>query len=370
MRHFFLSILFVSLLSCSRDDDSTSNNQPPRAFTLTTPANNASNVALSPALGWQSATDPDEDAVTYSVYLDQNSNPSTKIIDGLTATSFTPTAALTNNTTYYWKVIATDTKGATTASSVYKFTTLTAIPATVSLPVKVTYKNASGAVHRTSTISYDAQKRANKVILVDQNTSLNETQTFSYDNGKITMTQTFPNDPNATTDKYIYHYNANGMQKEEAFYNNVLKYTYEWHYRADGGKERRVRDTSNELIETWYYRFSATGNIERAVCDRTHSAHEDFEYTFASYDNKLRSSVGTQVVYVVPHIILGFNGTNLPAPNNPLSYTKKSITSGAVLENYVIEYTYNSKNQVTLITLKNPANGAVIQTRTIEYQEF
>lgn len=341
-------------------------NQAPAAFNLTAPANNAANVALTPTLGWQAATDPDGDAVTYSVYLDQNANPSTAIKSGLTTTNFTLTTALANNTTYYWKVVATDAKGATTASSVYKFTT----PATVSLPVKVTHKNASGTAFRTATMTYDSQKRLNKKIFVDQNTSLNETQTFSYDNGKITLISVFPNDPSQSVDKYIYYYNANGMQKEELFLGNVLKYTYEWFYRADGGKERRVRDASNELLETWYYRFSATGNIERAVCDRTHSAHQDFEYTFGNYDNKLRSSVGTQVGYVLPHIILGFNGTNLPLPNNPLSYTKKSLTSGAILENYKIEYTFNSKNQVTLITLKNPSSGAVIKTCGIEYQEF
>ena len=48
-----------------------------------------------------------------------------------------------------------------------------------SLPVKVTRKNAGGTIISTITITYDAQKRINKMIYVDQNTSLNQTQTFS-----------------------------------------------------------------------------------------------------------------------------------------------------------------------------------------------
>ena len=206
MRYLFLSLLFVSLLSCSRDDTPTPNNQAPAAFNLTTPANNAANAALNPALGWQAAADPDGDAVTYSVYLDQNANPSTKIISGLTATSFTPTTALANNTAYYWKVVATDAKGATTASSVYKFTTLAATPATVSLPVKVTHKNASGTVIQTYTITYDGQKRFSKTVVINnQNANLSVTNTFSYANGKITHVIDWE-DAAKPLEKYIYFY--------------------------------------------------------------------------------------------------------------------------------------------------------------------
>lgn len=346
-------------------------NQAPAAFNLTAPANNAANVALTPTLGWQAATDPDGDAVTYSVYLDQNANPSTAIKSGLTTTNFTLTTALANNTAYYWKVVATDAKGATTASSVYKFTTLAATPATVSLPVKITYKNAGGTAFRTATMTYDSQKRLNKKIIVDQvNPGVNNTQTLSYDNGKITLLLNYDNNPSSPKEKHIYYYNANGMQKEELYYDNVLSWIHEWFYRTDGGKERKIKRASNELYATWYYRFSSTGNIQRAVLDNVHTATEDEEYTFGNYDNKLSSGLPSEYTYVLPYIIMGFPGTNLPTPNNPQVYTKKSLTTGNVINNYTIEYTYNAKNQVTLMKLKNVSNGALIQTRTIEYQEF
>lgn len=158
------------------------------------------------------------------------------------------------------------------------------------------------------------------------------------------------------------------MLKEELYYNNVLAYNYEWFYRADGGKERRVKNYQGVPVVTYYYRCSATGNIERMVVDNV--SGEDLEYTFSNYDNKLRAISGSILNYVIPSFLLGFNGTNLPAPNNPQAYTYKSLTTGNVINNYTIEYTYNAKNQVTLMKLKNVSNGALHQTRTIEYQEF
>lgn len=367
MRYLFLSVLFVSLLSCSKSDDDINPNQPPKAFALTAPANNATNIAVNPALSWQAAIDPDGDAVTYSVYLDQNANPTTVIKSGLTTVSFTPATALANNTAYYWKAVATDAKGATTVSNVFKFTTLATAPATVSLPVKVTYKNASESVTQTNTITYDTQKRISKLIIVNQNPNLSVVHTFSYENGKITQIVDWE-DAAKPLEKYIYFYDANGMLKEEMYYNNVLIYNYEWFYRPDGGKERRVKDpdAGNSVVQTWFYKFSATGNIERVVWD---TATEDFEYTYSNYDNKLRS-ISIPVTNVMPYILLGFPGSNLPAPNNPLNTTYKSLTTGNVISASTNEYTYNNKNQVTVMKIKDSNSGALKQTRTIEYQEF
>ena len=367
MRYLFLSVLFVSLLSCSKSDDDINPNQPPKAFALTVPANNATNIEVNPVLSWQAAIDPDDDAVTYSVYLDKNTNPATLLKSGLTAVSFAPTTALTNNTVYYWKVVATNGKGAKTESSVFKFTTLATAPATVSLPVKVTYRNASGTVIQTNTTTYDTQKRISKFVMVNQNPNLSVVHTFSYENGKIIQLIDWE-DAAKPLEKYIYFYNANGMLKEELYYNNVLAYNYEWFYRPDGGKERRVKDpdAGNSVVQTWYYKFGATGNIERLVWD---TAEEDIEYTFSNYDNKLRC-ISSPVTNVMPFILLGFPGTNLPAPNNPQAYTRKSLTTGNMISSYTLEYIYNNKNQVTERKTKDNNSGALIETRTIEYQEF
>lgn len=371
MKYLFLSLFFVSLLSCSKnDDDSTTENQAPTAFNLTTPVNNATGIAHLSVLTWQTATDPNGDAVTYTVYLDKTPSPTTIFTSGLTTTSHTLTFPLESSTVYYWKVVATDAKGATTTSSVFKFTTVSGPAPKVSLPVKVTYKNAGGTVILTNTPTYDSQKRLSSVRTIDNvDVTDNRTTTHSYENGKVTSNIVY-DDTAQPKQKYIYYYNTSGMQKEELYYDNVLNFNWEWYYRPDGGKERRMKRVTGEAVATWFYRFSATGNIERAVSDDAVAGAEDFEYTFGNFDNKPSARIASQYNYVIPHIIMGFPGTNLPTPNNPQTYTKKSLTTGNVVENYNIDYTYNAKNQVTLMIFKNVSNGAVKRTCTIEYQEF
>ncbi len=240
--------------------------------------------------------------------------------------------------------------------------------AKVSLPIKVTHKDASGNVKQTGTITYDNQKRINKLAIIDQDPNQNLTNTFSYETDKITQITEY-NDPAIQTKKQIYYYNSNGMYKEEQFFNGTLRYIIDWHYRPDGGKERRMKNTSGNLLVTWYYRFGATGNIERVVIDNVNVTVEDWEYIFSNYDIKLRS-ISNPVNDMIAFIIMDFPGTNFPAPNNPQAYTKKSITTGNIINSSTLEYTYNNKNQVTVMKIKDANNGALKETRTIEYQEF
>lgn len=80
------------------------NNNPPSKPQISSPDDGASNVATSGRLYW-SCSDPDGDALTYTVYL------------GTTATNWYPYKTnknyldysdLDNNTRYYWKVVASD----------------------------------------------------------------------------------------------------------------------------------------------------------------------------------------------------------------------------------------------------------------------
>jgi hypothetical protein len=235
-----------------------------------------------------------------------------------------------------------------------------------SLPVKATRKDANGTVIRTTTYSYDSQNRLKTLKVVDANASLNLTQTISYENGKITSLMDY-DDPAKPLEKRIYFYDGNGIKNEEFYSDNILNFRYEWYYRPDGGKERRVKYTSGALLETYYYRFSATGNIERMIIDNASASQEDYEYNFSSYDNKSRTIANDFFNDVIPYILLGFPGTNLPAPNNPLALNLK-IGNTIIKQTY--EYTYNNKNQVTAMKAKDPDNGNLLSTRTIEYQEF
>ncbi len=100
----------------------SSSNNPPGAFSLNFPANEATNIPHDDMLlMWDASSDPDGDAVSYDVILSTSSNPTTVVSTGQSGTSFFPTIAL--GYTYYWKVIAKDANGGTRESETWSFTT-------------------------------------------------------------------------------------------------------------------------------------------------------------------------------------------------------------------------------------------------------
>ncbi|WP_299012513.1 hypothetical protein [uncultured Polaribacter sp.] len=72
-------------------------------------------------LRW-SASDADEDPLTYDVYLDTNIDPTTKVSDNQTSTIYEATN-LVANTTYYFKILVKDNNGGTTVGQVWSFST-------------------------------------------------------------------------------------------------------------------------------------------------------------------------------------------------------------------------------------------------------
>lgn len=130
LKHYFshVSLLGVALcasllfFACSKDE-STKNSVPEKAVLLT-PANKLTGVNIDQLnLEWQSASDPDGDAVVYDLYLDTESSPQTKVIGDLKANSYKLQTDLDFETTYYWRVVARDGKGGSSESDIYSFTT-------------------------------------------------------------------------------------------------------------------------------------------------------------------------------------------------------------------------------------------------------
>jgi raffinose/stachyose/melibiose transport system substrate-binding protein len=97
-------------------------NQPPTAPTNPTPADAASNVAAGLDLTWSASTDAESEAITYDVYIGQTL-PSSPNATGLTATTWN-TGRLNDSSTHYWKVVAKDAHGDSSATSqTWSFTT-------------------------------------------------------------------------------------------------------------------------------------------------------------------------------------------------------------------------------------------------------
>ena len=126
---FYIFIIFL-LLACGGGENGVESNPepevnlPPANFSLLEVANNEINVTLNPELKWETARDPNSDNVTYDVLLDDNSqNPSTIIASNLQTTNLLLDVSLQFNTSYSWKVIARDSKGATANSEIFSFNT-------------------------------------------------------------------------------------------------------------------------------------------------------------------------------------------------------------------------------------------------------
>lgn len=96
-------------------------NHLPFSPDLVSPTLNAEIDGTSTTLSW-TASDVDNDALTYDVYLDTTSNPTTKVSENQMETNFTA-SSLTAASTYYFKVVVKDDNGGTTIGQVWSFKT-------------------------------------------------------------------------------------------------------------------------------------------------------------------------------------------------------------------------------------------------------
>jgi hypothetical protein len=98
-------------------------NDPPEIPHNPSPSDQATDVSADATLSWLSI-DPDGDEVTSDVYLgtDSNLDVDDLIVEDHNSNSFNP-GNLELNTTYYWKVIATDNNLLTSEGPVWMFKT-------------------------------------------------------------------------------------------------------------------------------------------------------------------------------------------------------------------------------------------------------
>ncbi|MBO8140215.1 MAG: PQQ-like beta-propeller repeat protein [Thermosipho sp. (in: Bacteria)] len=120
-----IAIAMLILFSCTAPQ--LSSNSPPNPPSNSFPLNNATNVTITPTLLWE-CSDPDGDSLSYDIYFGtdpeklpviKDDHPSTKLV----LETIPGYRELQNETTYYWMVVAKDSKGGVTPSSIWKFTT-------------------------------------------------------------------------------------------------------------------------------------------------------------------------------------------------------------------------------------------------------
>ncbi len=137
--YFLVALLALVAVSCKDKDDDVKNegtNKAPTMPILKAPKANAENVLLNPVFKWEASTDPDKDEVRYELLVSKDkdfSKQATKKAIDIKETSYSFTNyQLENLTTYYWKVVAYDTKKAKKESAVSSFKTI-GVDLTISL---------------------------------------------------------------------------------------------------------------------------------------------------------------------------------------------------------------------------------------------
>jgi parallel beta-helix repeat protein len=97
-------------------------NHPPNTPDNPSPSNGLTSVSINADLSWTGG-DPDlYDTVTYDVYFGTTNPPTTKVSANQSGTTYDP-GAMDYNTRYYWKIVAWDNHGASTAGPIWDFTT-------------------------------------------------------------------------------------------------------------------------------------------------------------------------------------------------------------------------------------------------------
>ncbi len=122
---FIFSLL---LLSCNKEETTQPpSNKVPSTPSNPIPTNGATNTSRTPVLSWV-CSDPDAgDIVTYDIYFSSINPPDTRIDSDWIFTNYT-LHDLDTMRTYYWRITAKDTKGASSIGPVWRFTTVAGPP--------------------------------------------------------------------------------------------------------------------------------------------------------------------------------------------------------------------------------------------------
>jgi hypothetical protein len=107
-------------------------NLPPYQPSFPNPSNGAIDVSLTADLCWNGGDPNPEDNITYDVYFGTSSTPP-MVINNQSGKTYDP-GSLEYSTKYYWKIVAWDDYGASTAGFLWSFTTKTNSPPVYGTP--------------------------------------------------------------------------------------------------------------------------------------------------------------------------------------------------------------------------------------------
>lgn len=277
---------------------STSGNRPPNTPVLVLPADNAVNQNRQVTLTW-TATDPEEDALTYEVTLRNDANSDVVVYSDIETPTYT-LQDLAFGTKYFWQVSVSDGLNPPVLSAVRSFTT-TSFPDARFLFVKklsennVIYAgdNSGNQIQLTSseTNSWRPRKnnQSNKIAFIRSNGAQNHIYTMNLDGtGVFKVTNSVPiagfnsefinfswNTAGSqiiypSFDK-LYKINSNGSGLTQIFQTPNGKFISECDWSYDGSKiALKVNDASGYNAEI--YVITAEGAISDLVISGVNGA--------------------------------------------------------------------------------------------------
>lgn len=124
LKFALVSFAVAGFVSCSDDDK----NELPSVPTVATSFVNATDVEKDVILTWGKSEDPEGGAVTYDLYISKTETFTAKDIKSKGQKENTYTVQLEGHTTYYWKVVAFDSEGGESESTINSFTTKNSLP--------------------------------------------------------------------------------------------------------------------------------------------------------------------------------------------------------------------------------------------------
>lgn len=121
---FLVLPLVLVVYSCDSDHPTDpQENRAPNEPASPHPSDNEGSVSVYTYISWN-CSDPDGDPLNYDVYLGTTADP--PLIENNLKTMFCMPVPLSDDTTYFWKIVARDNQGSTTEGPLWQFHTFAA----------------------------------------------------------------------------------------------------------------------------------------------------------------------------------------------------------------------------------------------------
>jgi transposase-like protein len=316
----------------------------PTAPVLSSPANAATGVALSPTLSWNASTG----ATSYTLQVSTAPDFSALVLNqsGIVATS-SSVGPLSNNTVYYWRVSAANAGGTSAFSASSTFTTIVAAPAA---PTLLSPANGATGVSLNPILSWSPSTGATSYTV--QLSTSSDFSTLTLNQSGITTTS-YSTPPLTSGMVYYWRVSATGVGGSSPF-SAVFSLTVSQPGPALSTPHNGDTNVPISTLLVWAHDPSVT------------------KYTLQISTSSSFDAGATQTIDNISFSIVGAGGyvsANVgPLQNNTLYYWRVRLTNRFGTSEYSLPFHFTTATNV--VTLYDPSNRALDVSLTPRLQWF